>query len=67
MFTPLRWVSARCTLVLDASVSEKHALSIFRAGGVTLGSGGTYIGLYGGKTEGVSQSETYFIHFERKK
>jgi hypothetical protein len=38
-------------LSVDASVSEKHTLSIFRAEVAMLGSGGIYIGLEGGLRE----------------
>jgi hypothetical protein len=41
-------------LLVVASVSEKHTVSIFRAKVSILGSGG--IGLEEGKTEGVGQS-----------
>jgi hypothetical protein len=40
-------------LWVDASVSEKHTVSIFRAKVVILGSGGIYIGSEEGKAEGV--------------
>jgi hypothetical protein len=36
---------------VDASVSEKHTLSIFRGEVAMLGSGGIYIGLEEGKVE----------------
>jgi hypothetical protein len=44
--------------LIDASISEKHTVSIFRAEAALLGSGGTYIGLEEGKAEGVGQSGT---------
>jgi hypothetical protein len=43
---------------VDASVSEKHTVSIFRAEMAMLGSGGICIGLEEGKVEGVGQSGT---------
>jgi hypothetical protein len=42
---------------IDANVSEKHTVSIFRAKITKLGSGGLF-GVEGRKTEGVSQLET---------
>jgi hypothetical protein len=40
------------------NVSEKHTVSIFRAEVEMLGSGGIYVGLEEGKSEGVGQSGT---------
>jgi hypothetical protein len=40
-------------LSVDANVSEKHTVSIFRAGVEMLGSGGICIRLEEGKAEGV--------------
>jgi hypothetical protein len=42
----------------DANVFEKHTVSVFRAEMEMLGSGGIYIGLEEGKTDGVGQSGT---------
>jgi hypothetical protein len=43
--------------LVDASVSEKHAASIFRAEVAMLGSGGIYVRLEEVKAEGEGQSE----------
>jgi hypothetical protein len=39
------WVLAPCESSVDANVSEKHTVSIFRVEMAMLGSGGIYIGL----------------------
>jgi hypothetical protein len=44
--------------LVDASVLEKHTVSIFRAEVAMLGNGGIYIGLEEGKAVGVDQSGT---------
>lgn len=41
--------------LLDASVSEKHTTSIFKAKVAMLGSGGIYMGLEEGRAEEVDQ------------
>jgi hypothetical protein len=43
--------------LVDANISEKHTVSIFRAEVTMLGSGGIYIGLEDGKAEGVANEE----------
>jgi hypothetical protein len=45
-------------LSVDSSVSEKHAVYIFRAEVAMLGSGGIWLLLDEGKAEGVGQSGT---------
>jgi hypothetical protein len=44
--------------LVDASISENHTVSVFKAEVAMLGSGGIYIGLHEGKAEGVDQSGT---------
>jgi hypothetical protein len=48
------WVLAPCRLLVDANVSEKHTVSIFRAEVAMLGSGWIYIDE--DKGEGVGHS-----------
>jgi hypothetical protein len=61
------WVWCHIDSSLDANVSEKHAISIFKAEMVMLGSGGFYIGSEEGKAEGEETTKTNKEGKEKRK